>query len=127
MMAKEKKGGESIPSTVKPAYDSVVSITGEFCSRFLNEEYAMLCRKLTGDLSRKRPSPLMTGNQKTWACGIVYALGQVNFLFDKTQTPHISAVQLCSLLGVSKSSGANTAKRISEMMKMARSCQEVCK
>ncbi len=34
-------------------------------------------------LSRKRPSPLSTGRERSWAVGIIYALGQVNFLFDK--------------------------------------------
>ena len=42
---------------------------------------------MTASLCRTRPSPLASGPPRTWACGILYALGQINFLSDKpTQT-----------------------------------------
>jgi len=44
------------------------------------------------------------------ACSIVYALGQVNFLFDKTQTPNTTADDLCSWFSVAKSTAGNKAK-----------------
>jgi len=36
-----------------------------------------------------------------WACGIVYALGQVNFLSDPTQTPCMTGEQIAKGFGVS--------------------------
>ena len=69
-------------------------------------------------LARKRPSPLARGKPEVWACGIVYALGTVNFLFDKTQIPHMRADELCALFGVSQSTGANKAKLIRDMFGM---------
>ena len=38
-------------------------------------------------LTRKRPSPLESRRARSWAAGIVYALGQVNFLSDDSREP----------------------------------------
>ena len=67
---------------------------------------------------RRRPSPIARGKPESWACAIVYALGTVNFLFDKSQTPYMRADELCAAFGVSKSGGANKAKLIRDMFDM---------
>jgi uncharacterized protein DUF6398 len=51
----------------------------------------------------------MRGEVRIWAAGVIYALGQVNFLFDRTQTPHMTADQLAAALGVVKTTMANKA------------------
>ena len=86
---------------MREKYEAVTEITDEFCHEHLNEEYADLCRKMAAALSRKRPSPLESGRAKSWAAGIVYALGRVNFLFDKSREPYMSAGELCEKIGVS--------------------------
>jgi len=88
------------------------------CNQHLNSEYAELARRLAATLARKRPSPILRGKPEIWACAILYALGTVNFLFDKSQTPHMRADELCAVFGVSQSSGANKAKLIRDMLKM---------
>lgn len=96
----------------------IVALTDEACHKHLNEEYAETARRLAARLARKRPSPLLRGWPKTWACGIVYAIGAVNFLFDKSFQPYMSAGDLCQAFGVSKSSGSNKARDIQKMFKM---------
>jgi hypothetical protein len=49
---------------------------------------------------------------------VVYAIGSVNFLFDRTQTPHLSAAELCKRFGVTKSAAAARAKLIRELFRM---------
>ena len=44
----------------------------------------------------------------------------VNFLFDKSQTPHMRADELCAAFGVSQSSGSNKAKFIRDLFGMFR-------
>ena len=39
----------------------IVGMTDQFCRDHLNDEYAVLCRKLAEKLARKRPSPLARG------------------------------------------------------------------
>jgi hypothetical protein len=46
-----------------------------------------------------RPSPLERGRADVWAAAIVYALGNVNFLFDKSQVPNLRADELADLFG----------------------------
>jgi hypothetical protein len=109
---------ESVPNKMRPIYDEISGMTDAFCSEHLDEEYAGLARRLAAALSRKRPSPLERGRPDVWACGIVYALGQVNFLFDKSQIPHMSADELATLFGVSKKTAANKARQIREIFNM---------
>ena len=112
------KRPESIPSSVEPFYLAIVNLTDAMCNQHLNGEYADLSRRLAATLARKRPSPIIRGKPEIWACAIIYALGTVNFLFDKSQTPHMRADELCAVFGVSQSSGANKAKIIRDMLKM---------
>jgi hypothetical protein len=114
-----KPHSESVPQATQPTYASVVKLTDAFCKQYLNDEYTALCRSLAAALARKRPSPLARGQLEIWACAIVYALGTVNFLFDSSQTPYMSAMELCSLFGVSSSSGANKSRQIREMLHMS--------
>src|SRR5262245_32210864 len=107
---------ESVPKLMQPLYEGITGMTDAVCKEHLNEEYAQLCRKMAATLARKRPSPLTRGRTETWACGIAYALGSVNFLFDKTQTPHMSAGDLCALFGVAKSTGAAKSREIQDML-----------
>ena len=109
---------ESVPKQMQPIYDQVVAITDAFCQQHLNDEYAQMSRKLAAALARKRPSPLARGKVNIWACGIVYAIGSVNFLSDKSFEPHMRLDELCALMGVSKSSGANKAGEIRKIFDM---------
>lgn len=113
-----RKKSETVPSTVEPAYSAIVKLIDTVCAQHLNHEYAALAQRLAATLARKRPSPIVRGKPETWACAILYALGTVNFLYDKTQKPHLRAEELCALLGVSTSSGANKAKQIRDLLKM---------
>jgi hypothetical protein len=103
---------------MQPAYTAVVALTDAFCREHLNQEYADLCRELAAALARKRPSPLARGRVEIWACGITYALGTVNFLFDKTQDPHMRADELCAAFGVKQKTGANKARLIRDTFGM---------
>ncbi|HET6566972.1 MAG TPA: DUF6398 domain-containing protein [Rhodothermales bacterium] len=42
----------------------------------------------------------------------MYALAQVNFLFDRSQDPSMSASELCEKIGVSQSTASNKARDI---------------
>lgn len=103
---------------MEAVYTIITAITDAFCREHLNQEYLELCRKLTAALCRKRPSPLSPGKEKTWACGIVYALGKVNFLGDKSFTPYLPMKQVPQLLGVSPSTAAAYARQIERILPM---------
>jgi hypothetical protein len=118
MLTMLKKQSESVPGALQSAYSAIVNHTESVCKEYLNSEYATLARQLAAALARKRPSPMVRGKPEIWACGILYALGTVNYLFDKSQTPHMRPDELCNAFGVGKSTGENKGKLIRDLMNM---------
>jgi hypothetical protein len=100
------------------AVQVVLGLIDQFCKEHLNDEYAVLCRKLAEKLGRKRPSPLLHGSPNAWASGIIRAVGGVNFLHDKSQTPYMRATDIDHYLGTSPSSGAAKLAAIRKMLKI---------
>ncbi len=113
-------GEEKVPKKMQAVYGAIVALTDKVCREHLNEEYAQLSRHLAATLCRKRLSPLVSGKPESWACGIVYALGQVNCLFDRSQTPSMSAQELAALFGVSSQTASSKAKQIRDLLKINR-------
>ncbi|QTA78037.1 Uncharacterized protein dnl_02450 [Desulfonema limicola] len=109
---------EKVPKQMLSIFNSIVKLTDKYCKEYLNDEYALMARYAAAALSRKRSSPLVKGRIKTWACAIVYALGQVNFLFDKSQEIYVSATNLCKGFGVATSTASDKAKTIRDLLKM---------
>ncbi len=108
----------SVPEALRPRYDEIVALTDALCKEHLNDEYAQVCREMAAALARKRPSPLSGGKANSWACGIAYTVGSVNFLFDKSQTPHMRADELCTWFRLSKSTGGNKSNQIKQILKI---------
>jgi hypothetical protein len=109
---------KSIPTAHRPAYEAVVALTDAVCHAQLNEEWAGLCRELAAALARKRPSPLLRGQPKIWAAGVLHALGMVNFLFDRSQTPHLTLTELCAAFDVKSTTVGGKSKLIRDLFKM---------
>jgi len=98
--------------------EEILRLTVGFCTDYLDGEYSELCRKLVGELARKRPSPLLRGDLRIWVGAVIYTIGSINFLFDKTQRPHLTADQLSQRLGLSKSTLSAKAKRIHDLLRI---------
>ena len=103
---------DAVPKTVQPRFDEIVGLVDAVCRTHLTEEYAAVTRELAAAVARKRPSPLLRGQSRTWACGLTYTIGSVNFLFDPAQQPHLRVADLCTLFGVSQSAGAAKSREI---------------
>ena len=56
-----------VPKSMQAIYDAVVALTDGFCRDHLNDEYRDLAQAMTAALCRKRPSPLSSGQPRTWA------------------------------------------------------------
>jgi hypothetical protein len=108
----------TVPEAMQARYAEIIALTNALCTNKLNEEYAQVCREMTATLARKRPSPLVNGQAKSWACAITYTVGSVNFLFDKSQTPYLRTDELCAWFGLSKSTGGNKSSQIKQILKI---------
>jgi hypothetical protein len=107
-----------IPGAMRPTSERVIALTDKVCTDLLDEEYIGLARQVVAKLAGKRPSPLQSGRAATWAGGVVWALGQVNFLFDRSTEPYVAHDDLADAFGLSKSTLGQKAKQIRDMLKM---------
>ena len=106
----------NVPRKMSERYEAITGITDEFSHEHLNEEYAELSRKVAATLSRKRPSPLESGRERSWAAGIVYVLGRVDFLSDDSIEPHMTKSELCEKIGVSQGNASSKSRQISNRL-----------
>lgn len=100
--------------------EKIKELVGSLCTQKLNEEYFSLSEKVIDKLGRKRPSPLLRGKEEIWAAGVIHAIGFVNFLFDKSTEPYLSADELNSFLGTKNSTVSNKAAQIRDLLQMDR-------
>jgi hypothetical protein len=110
----------AVPKPMQAIYDTVAALTDAFCHGHLTDECRDLARAMTASLARKRPSPLVPGQPRTWACGIIHVLGQLNFLSDKTSKPHMTMAEVCAAFGVGQSTASAKARAISDALHTSR-------
>jgi hypothetical protein len=120
-------GTRRVPKALQPCVEQICTLTDSFCTDHLDAEYAQLCRGIVAKLARKRPSPLLRGDLRIWAAAAIHAIGSINFLFDRAQTPHLTVEQLAAFTGVSESTMANKAKLIRETLKTGQCDPEFCR
>src|SRR5215212_5999945 len=101
---------------MQATYEAITSLTDAFCREHLNEDYRVLAQRMTAALCRKHPSPLASGQPRTGACGIIYVLGQINFLTDPSTQPFMTTADLCARFGVGQSTASAKARVISQAL-----------
>src|ERR1700680_240039 len=106
----------SVPRTMMRVHEKIVGLIDSICDRYLNTEYQDLAHAMTAAPCRKRPSPLASGQPRTWACGIIYALGQLNFLSDKATNPYMAMSDVCAAFGVGQSTASAKARVVSDAL-----------
>ncbi|MHA1492234.1 MAG: DUF6398 domain-containing protein [Promethearchaeota archaeon] len=103
---------------IREKMQNLIELTARFSDEYLDEDYKQLCEKLIRMMSRKHYVPYLSGRIEIWAAAIVYALGQINFLFDHESEPHISRDDISNYFGTSKSTVSQRSKLIRDMFKM---------
>jgi hypothetical protein len=111
--------GVNVPKSMSSQYVKVAEIIEKFCDEKLNKEYKEICLSALAKLCRKRPSPLMTGKTQTWACGIIYAIGSNNFIFDKSQPLTMSASEIAEWFNLSKSTAGSKAAEVGKLLDLS--------
>ena len=107
---------KSVPKGMQTTYETITTLTDAFCRDHLNDEYRELAQSMTAALCRKRPSPVVSGQLRTWACGIIYVLGQINFLSDRSTQPYMAMADVCARFGVNQSTASGKARAISQAL-----------
>ena len=103
---------------IKKREKILLELTGAFCRQKLDDDYFQLCEKLIKKLGRKRDVPFQSGKIEIWAAAVVYAIGSINFLFDKSFEPYMSAEQIGEYFDTKISTVSNKARQIKDMFNM---------
>ena len=75
-------------------------------------------------MARKRDVPFKRGKSKVWAGAIIYAIGSINFLSDKSFEPYLPLSDISKLFNVSNSTVSNKAREIRKMFRLGHFDQE---
>jgi hypothetical protein len=113
-----KKPADPAKARLEARTREILDQTAAFCTQHLNAEYAQLCEWLVLKMSRKRAVPYAAGSTAIWAGAVIYALGQINFLFDRKQTPHVTPAQIAAHFGTTTTTLGQKAKAIRGLFKM---------
>jgi hypothetical protein len=97
----------------------IIDLVSEYCDKNLDSEYKELCLRIIEKMSRKKIVPFSSGKIEIWAVGIIYAIGQINFLFDKSFLPYQSTDEICTYFNTSKSTASQKAKNIRDMFDLS--------
>jgi hypothetical protein len=98
--------------------EEIIKLTTEFCGRYLDDDYAQLCKKLVLKMGRKRVVPFVAGRTTIWAGAVIYALGQINFLFDRSQKPYVAQADIAEHFGTTTTTLGQKAKAIRDLFKL---------
>ena len=98
--------------------DKISSLVSGFCQNHLDDEYQRLCTDLFNGLLEYDPEVFKRGKEEIWAAAIVWAIGSVNFLDDKSFEPYSSLSDVCNHFNVSKSTVGQKASKIRDWFNM---------
>ena len=79
---------------IKEKQEELKRMISEFSDEYLNNEYKSLNLKLLNKLIENNVS-FNRGRVENWACGIIFAIGQLNFLFERSIMPYVSHNRVC--------------------------------
>lgn len=107
-----------IPRAARPYAEQVVAVTDAVCLEHLDAEYADLFRR-PAETRTQTSIASDAGDPRIWGAGVVYAIGQLNFLFDKSQPVHLTADQLGDAVDVKKTTMSNKAQLIRDLLNLS--------
>lgn len=102
----------AVSDKAQKQHKAVKKLIEQVCKDHLNQEYAQLSLKLLDNMLFQFADKFERGQAKSWAAAIVHTIGRVNFLFDPSQDPHLSAGELSKKFNVSQGTASAKSSQI---------------
>lgn len=99
-------------------YEKIIRLITEFSDKFLDGEYEALSVKLACRLKDTQKDIFDKGRPEEWACGIIYAIGQLNFLFDYSFDPFVPQEDLCYYFSAKRQKMSLKSRDIRRMLQL---------
>ncbi len=114
-----------IPEELQTRFRDIVQITDRVCQERLDGEYREVCRRLLVCYCQPETG-IERGKAESWAAGIVYEVGQVNFLTDPSFEPYVKSDEVAKACGVSVATMHNKGKNIRDALRLNRLDPDFC-
>ena len=114
-----------IPMSCRERFAEITDLTDEFCDQHLNEEYKEVCRRLAVAFCRQEAA-VGRGKVESWASGVVWTAGWVNFLFDPEHPPTLRSPEIAQGFGVSLGTMQAKARAIRKSLDLIQLEPEFC-
>ncbi|NOX84792.1 MAG: hypothetical protein GXO86_02325 [Chlorobi bacterium] len=96
----------------------------KYCKEHLDGEYLRLCNDLFDELLMYDENIFKRGRPNIWAAAIVWAIGSINFLGDKTFEPYASLKDVCAYFDTNSSTVGQKASSIKDDLDIDRFTSE---
>ena len=96
--------------------DNIAALINDYCKNNLDIEYLRLCSDLCKDLVEYDEDIFNRGKEEIWAAAIVWTIGSINFLSDKSSEPYATLADICDYFGTSTSTVGQKAGKIRDML-----------
>jgi len=94
---------------------NIRQLVSDYCEKQLNEEYKKLCLILMNDICDYDEDFFNRGKENIWAASIIWAIGSVNFLTDKTFEPYATLSDICNYFDTKTSTVGQKAGKLRDM------------
>ena len=91
---------DDVPIEFRERLIDIIAIIDKFCADYLNDEYRDVCHQIALDFCQE-DSPVRSGKASSWAAGIIWAAGRVNFLSDRSTQLNMTQEEFASKIKVS--------------------------
>lgn len=91
---------------------NVLNLIEKYSTEKLDAEYNRLCKKVYTDLLNDNPKIYDRGKPEIWAASIIWAVGSVNFLDDRSFLPYATLSDICGYFNNNNSTVGQKASLI---------------
>lgn len=103
---------DQIPPALTDRFKLTGNMIKDFCDEHNAIEFGFICLDMLISLCVQFPDKIRRGQPKSWAAGIVHAIGMVNFLSDPETTPFIEPFEIYTGFDVSESTMQSKSRTI---------------
>jgi hypothetical protein len=102
------------------AADQILTQVTDYCQKYLDNEYEEVCNQVFKNLLEENPAVFNRGNAGIWGAAIIWAVGSINFLGDKSFKPYATLADVCSYFNANKSSVGQKSAKIRKLLNINR-------
>jgi hypothetical protein len=107
-----------MPKDHNMAADQICKKVTDYCKKQLNQEYEDIYKKVFQDLLKIDMDIFNRGKADIWAAAVVWAVGSINFLGDKSFEPYTTLADVCQYFNANTSTVGQKASKIRELLDM---------